>query len=183
MNNGPNTENRRSAYRVCPESTNDLDLAILGQRQELYRGKVADVAIGGARVTLDSEDAPELDLGSRINLAVSSKRYDYSAEIAAHVVSTTPAGSEQSVGLRFDDEHGELSALGESICQLFNRRSFRRSARAGPDVDFAASVIPRTSGTDSQGHWPVTVCDLSNVGASVMVDARTHSALEAIERL
>ena len=43
MNNGPNTENRRSAYRVCPESTNDLDLAILGQRQELYRGKVADV--------------------------------------------------------------------------------------------------------------------------------------------
>lgn len=182
MNNGPNTDNRRSAYRVCPKSTDDLDLAILGQRQQIYRGTVADVAIGGARVNLESENAPELDLGSRINLAVSSKRFDYSAELAAHVVSTSAAGSEHSVGLQFDDEHGKIAELGENICQLFNRRSFRRGARPGAGIDFAASVTPRTTASDGLRNWPVTVCDLSNVGASVMVDARTHSALEAIER-
>jgi hypothetical protein len=69
--------NRRSAYRVRPESPQELDLAVLEKRYRLVRGKVADVAIGGAQLQFEKDALAPVDTGDRIMLALASERYNF----------------------------------------------------------------------------------------------------------
>jgi hypothetical protein len=172
-------DDRRGAYRVQPESPDELDLALLGQRQRLVRAVIDDVAVGGARIRLDQALARELELaaGKQVTLDMNSQRYDYRGQMPARVVSTTAHAGEQVLHLAFQGNHAEFIMHGNDVFALFNRRTRERGTPAADSFEFDARVSPNTSGDQALRSYVVGVRNLSNVGVSLLVPAATHTYL------
>ncbi|MGR8918970.1 MAG: PilZ domain-containing protein [Gammaproteobacteria bacterium] len=170
---------RRATYRVRPDSPDELDLTLLARRQQVFRADVADVAAGGARVEFDEEDAPDLDLGARIDLAAHSRRHGFRKDIPARVVSSNKRGRRLAYGLCFEDR----GVAEGDVCSVFNRREVLRSETDDASAPLAASVSGRGEATRSFSEWPATVRDISNAGISLGLDRRAHGELESCQRI
>ena len=177
MNQHALQQNRRSAYRVTPTSDEDLSLTVLGKRQRLPRARITDVAIGGARVMVEKEDVADIDFSRRLDLNVISKKHAFEQEISAEVVYAKAEDSGLSLQLRFDQHLEGLDDHDEEVCELFNRRSFQRSARLQTNIDFKATLEAATAARPMGSEWFVKVYDISNVGVSLLVDESTHKSL------
>ena len=172
------SDDRRGAYRVKPDSPDELDLAILASRHRLVRGEVTDVAIGGARVrVLDETRAPPLVRGERVTVAMSSARYKFSGNLPARIVSTSEHASEQVVHLSFDGDHGELKERGDEVFRLFNRRKMLRGVSPPATTDFHAMVSPNAGGNMAFRGYTVVIRNISNVGVSFIVSAAANQML------
>lgn len=177
MSNGLASDNRRGAYRVQPESADELDLAILAQRHHLVRSEVTDVAVGGAQIRLDKASAPPLVSGERVTVAMTSARYNYTSEMPARIVWTSEDAAEQTVHLSFEGHHVQLKERGEDVFSIFNRRTMYRGVTPPATSDFHAMVSPNTVGDSALRSHAVAIRNISNVGVSLIISAATHRAL------
>ena len=109
MSSALTQDDRRSAYRVQPADVDELDLAMLAQRQSLVHGEVTDVSNGGACVRFDKKTSPALKVGDTVVLSVVSQRRSYAGEMPAHIVSSTEDSDGQIVHLSFDEEHEKVT--------------------------------------------------------------------------
>ena len=179
MTDAPSAANRRPAYRVRPDSDEELDLEMLAKRQQLIRAEVADVAIGGAQVRYGSADTPKLVNGDRVILTMTSSRYDFDGTVPARVVATSEGSKERIVHLSFEHEDVRLNKRSDEFFELFNRRATYRGVEPDPSADLNATVSPQASGTESLNEFPVSIRNISNFGVSLAVDPDTDRALHS----
>jgi hypothetical protein len=176
-------ENRRTAYRVRPESIHELDLAVLEKRYRLVRGKVADVAIGGVQVQFDKDALAPVDAGDRIQLALASERYDFDRTVWARIVASIEDDREKTLSVSFEDDDGSITSNDEQLFELFNRRAKYRRVEDGAGNALAVRAAPGHAGADTLTDYPVTIRDISSVGICFAVDAVADAALRAHDDL
>ena len=163
--------NRRTAYRVAPDTEEALDLAILSQRQQLVRAVVEDVAFGGARVRLDRDQATATALaaGEQITLALRSLRYRYKNHMPARVVSVVESDHAQTLHLAFEGAHADMPTHSNEHFTLFNRRALQRGVMPTAGINLEAEVTTSEVTERSLRVYPVGVRNISNVGISLKV--------------
>jgi hypothetical protein len=170
--------NRRAAYRVKPASSEELGLSVLGERHQLIRGEVTDVAIGGARVRFDKNNAPKLASGDHVVMAFASPEYEYGTNVLAKVISMSEDSAEKIVHVSFDDKYEPLIIEREELFALFNRRSIRRGIVERAGAEFAAKVSPASGGEEQLSEYPVSIVNISNTGVSFNIGKEAHRELE-----
>lgn len=177
--------NRRAAYRVAPDAADTLDVAIVGQRRQLVRAVVEDVAFGGARVRLDREQAGETALvaGSQVTLTLRSQRYQYKNHMLARVVALAETDSDQTVRLAFEGAHADMPMHSNHHFALFNRRTLQRGVMPAAGVNLDAEVTPSEVSERSLRVYPVGVRNISNVGISLKLTAAVNQALSQHDEL
>ena len=170
---------RRSAYRVRPDSVQELDLALLEKKYKLVRGNVADIAYGGAQVEFNNDAAQQFASGDRIMLAIASERYDFDVTLWARVVAHAESADEQVVRLSFEDEEEELLKPETArFFELFNRRAKFRQMESGSESLCDATVAPEADGRESVPAFHAAVRNISNIGVSFALTAHADRALE-----
>ncbi len=170
---------RRSAYRVRPDSVQELDLALLEKKYKLVRGNVADIAYGGAQVEFDKDTAQQIASGDRIMLAIASERYDFDMTLWARVVARAEGTDEQVVRLSFEDEEEELLKPETArFFELFNRRAKFRQMESGSESLCDAKVAPDVDGPETAPAFSAAIRNISNIGVSFAVDAEADRLLE-----
>lgn len=170
-------ENRRSAYRVQPESVYELDLAILEKRYRVVRGKVADVAIGGAQAQFDIDALEIPGEGERIMLALASERYNFDRTLWARVVASDNAEMARTLSFAFEDDNEPLAPGSEQFFALFNRRASCRHGVTPDDTGLTAIIAPRAAGASVTDGFAATLDDISAAGFSILVPSRADQAL------
>ena len=180
-----NPNNRRAAYRVTPDSPDELDLTILSQRQQLVRAVIDDVAVGGARIRLDRTLAAQAHFkpGEQVTLALCSRRYDYENNMCARVVGVSDDEHAQTVHLVFEGQHAETTMQNNAHYALFNRRALQRGVVPTSGVGLEAEVMPSEVTERNMRSYAVGVRNISNVGISLRVGASTHQALSTYDEL
>lgn len=164
---------RRRAYRVRPESLEELDLAVLERRYKVVRGEVADVTSGGARVSFERSAAPAIADEESVLLAIASDRYDVDATLRAVLVDVVDDGHRRAYRFAFDAD-APLGDQGAALFSLFNRRAaWRRPATAEPALSARARPLAGGPATSV----PITVTDLSAVGLGFRVPGDAPSWL------
>ena len=181
----PDSSNRRAAYRVTPDSPDELDLTILSQRQQLVRAVIDDVAVGGARVRLDRALAAEARFkpGEQVTLALCSRRYDYENNMLARVVGVSDDERAQTVHLVFEGQHVETTLQHNEHYALFNRRALQRGVVPANGIGLEAEVMPSEVTERNVRSYAVGVRNISNVGVSLRVGASAHQTLSAYDEL
>ena len=177
------SQNRRTAYRVRPESIHELDLAVLEKRYRLVRGKVSDVAIGGVQVQFDKDAIAPVDPGDRILLALASERYNFDRTVWARIVASIEDGREKTLSVSFEHEDSPLAPCDELFFELFNRRAKYRRVEDGANSALAARVARGHAGADTLTDYPITIRDISSVGISFAVDPASDAALRGHDDL
>ena len=177
------TDERRGAYRVHPETPDELELEILSQRQRLVRAVIDDVAVGGARVHLDKVTGAELADGERVNLALASNRFSYASDVPARVVSMSDSDTHTTLHLSFDSQPAAAEAHGGEVFALFNRRTTPRGPALAGGPDFHARVSSNEVNSHMLRTYTVDVRNISNVGVSLNVNARVNEELHAQSEL
>lgn len=168
---------RRRAYRVRPESLDELELALLEKRYRLVSGAVGDVAYGGVSVRFDPERSPAVTPGDAALLAVVSDTHDFDATLHATVVAVLADTEGCMVRFEFEREADELPSEKREIFCLFNRRaSWRRAVSAGGRASIRPAAAP---GDDSA----VQLRDLSAAGLGFEFDPERVPWLDVGERL
>ena len=170
---------RRKAYRVRPDSVDELDFALLEKRYKVVRGKVSDIAIGGAQVEFQDGSAQPLESGARVQLAVASERYDFDAKIWARIVSSNGDPTDQIVRFSFETENEALNPESEKFFELFNRRAIYRRVENDPDTTLEAGVSPKVDGDESLQTYPISVRNISSIGVSFAIESETDQKLRA----
>ena len=86
-------DNRRSAYRVRPISTDRLALALLCDNLRHVPDEIADVTCNGASVRFAKDSAPTVTKGEALTVSIESPNLEGGATISAmsHSLSVTPA--------------------------------------------------------------------------------------------
>jgi hypothetical protein len=174
-----NLSNRRTAYRVRPDSIDELDLALLEKRYKVVRGKVSDIAIGGAQVEFQNVSTEPLEAGDRVQLAVASERYDFDGKIWARIISINGDPTDQVIRFSFEDENEELSPESEEFFALFNRRAIYRRVEREPDTALNAGVSPKVHGDESLRTYPISIRNISGIGVSFEVDREADQKLQS----
>ena len=85
-----------------------LNLSVLGKNRRRIRGEIANVAVGGARIRFQGDDAPSLATGDHIVLAFASAQHEFGGNVLAKVISTSEDSAEKIVQLAFDERHEPL---------------------------------------------------------------------------
>ncbi len=171
-------DERRSAYRVQPTSTDELNLSVLGESRQRICGKITDVAVGGARVCFDGHDAPKLTMGDHIVLAFSSLDHAYDGNVLAKVVSMSVDAGQKVVQLAFDKEHEPLNLKRDELFTLFNRRHKVRGIAGSLNDDLRASISVVGAGETTVQNQPVSILNISNAGVSFSIDNETSDILK-----
>ena len=183
MTDSLNGDERRSAYRVHPASPDELDLSVLGRSQQRIHGEIANIAVGGARVRFENNNAPKLAAGDHIVLAFASTQHQYDGNVLAKVISLSEGAENKVVQLAFDDEYEPLNLKRDELFALFNRRSKLRGVAGTANENFR-TTISLTNGGDAQlQDHPVSIINISNTGVSFAVDAETDTILKAHSEL
>ena len=178
MSSALTQDDRRSAYRVQPADVDELDLAMLAQRQSLVHGEVTDVSNGGACVRFDKKTSPALKVGDTVVLSVVSQRRSYAGEMPARIVSSTEDSDGQIVHLSFDEEHEKVTGKSKDYFELFNRRAHYRGIEHTEAVDLNATIAPDREDIASPAAFPVSIRNISNTNVSFDVDEPTHDVLQ-----
>ena len=171
-------DGRRTAYRVQPADVDELDLAMLAQRQSLVHGEVTDVSNGGACVRFDKKTSPTLNVGDTVVLSVVSQRRSYAGEMPARIISSTEDSDAQIVHLSFDEQHEKVTGKSKDYYELFNRRAHYRGIEQPEAVDLNATIAPDDTDDPSPEAYPVTIRNISNTNVSFDVDEPAHDVLQ-----
>ena len=172
-------DDRRAVYRVKPKSSEELNFSVLGEGHQLIRGEVTDVAITGARVRFDKNDAPKVRSGDHIVMAFTSPLHQYDANVLAKVISTSEDLKEKVVQVSFDEDYEPLNIDRDELFALFNRRAIPRGAANDADEDFAAKVSPGSGGEEQLDAYPASILNITNTGVSFTIDMRADEVLKA----
>ena len=172
-------DERRSAYRVQPASPDELNLSVLGKNRRRIRGEVANVAVGGARIRFQGDDAPSLATGDHIVLAFASAQHEFGGNVLAKVISTSEDSAEKIVQLAFDEQHEPLNLGRDELFGLFNRRAMPRGVAGTVNENFRATISLTNGGDDQLENQVVSILNISNTGISFTVDQDTDNILKA----
>jgi hypothetical protein len=164
---------RRSAYRVRPTSVHELDLALLEKRYRVIRGRIADIAAGGAQVEFERGSIPVLTAGERVMLALASDVHDFDGTLWAYIVASTVHPDGHVVRFAFDPGNAPLKADDETLFRVFNRRQAYRASAAGA----APAPIARVARSAHGAGHAVALRDLSVRGVCFGVPRRADRAL------
>lgn len=167
---------RRGAYRVRPRSLAELDMALLEKRYKVVRGRVADVAGGGALLEFDRALAPMLALGDRVMLALASDQHDFDHSVWARVVTRSERAEDVRIGFAFDDD--ALLPVPTPSFDVFNRRAIFR-ARAALGEHTVHACIRGDDGRRIEAE----VRDFSDCGIGLAVGAEADPRLTTATRL
>ena len=171
-------DDRRSAYRVQPADVDELDLAMLAQRQRLVHGEVTDVRNGGACVRFDRDTSPNFASGDPVTLSLNSQRHNYTGEVQARIVSATDESSKRIVHLSFEEQHENITGKSREYFELFNRRAAYRSIKPADSVQFNAAVAPDINDGASVEVYPVSIRNISNTSIAFDVNETIHKVLQ-----
>jgi len=163
------SDNRRSAYRVRPISTDNLALALLRDNSRHVPDKIADVTCNGASVRFVKDTAPSVTKGEQIMLSIESPNLNSSATISATVVFAGDSTTERLIGLAFDTSDHLFDRVSENFFELFNRRVAYRGVDQASADDLAAAVMPLESAHNNQLLYPVKVRNISATGICLCV--------------
>lgn len=157
-------DNRRSAYRVRPISTDHLALALLRDDRRHVPDEVADVTCNGASVRFVKGNAPAVAKGDDILVSIESPNLAGKTTLRAKIVFTGDSTTERLIGLAFESSD-ELTGRGsENFFQLFNRRVAYRGVEPDAAAELMAAVMPLESAHDNKLFFPVTVRNISATG-------------------
>ncbi len=170
-------DDRRTAYRVQPADVDELDLAMLAQRQRLVHGEVTDVSNGGACVRFDKGAPPNLSVGDMVVLSVVSQRRSYAGEMPARIVSATDDPDGQVVHLSFDEQCEKITGKSKDYFELFNRRAQYRGIEHNDAVDLNATIAPDSTDDPAPAAFPVSIRKISNSNVAFDVDEPAHDVL------
>lgn len=162
-------DNRRSAYRVRPITTDNLALALLHHDNRHIPDEVADVTLGGVSVRFAKGTAPPVTKGEEIKVSIECPNLSRRATISAKVVFTGDNTTERLIGLAFDTTEDLVGHGSENFFELFNRRVAYRGVDTGSTADLAAAVMPLESAHNNQLLYPVTVRNISATGICLSV--------------
>ncbi len=162
-------DNRRSAYRVRPITTDNLALALLRDDARHVPDEIADVTCGGASVRFAKASAPSVTKGEEITVSIESPNLTGSATLPAKVVFTGDSTTERLIGLSFDATDEFIERGSESFFELFNRRVAYRGVDEPAADDLAAAVMPIETAHNNQLLYPVTVRNISATGICLAV--------------
>lgn len=180
MTTAPRRPNvRRRAYRVRPDSLEELDLAVLERRFKVVRGEVADVASGGVQVSFDAAEAPAIDAGGEVLLAVASERYDVDATLNAVLVDSREVGGRRACRFAFDADE-PLADCDTALFALFNRRAAWRCPAADAG-EVGVRALP-AGGAEGEPH-ALELTDVSALGLCCRVHGPVPEWLRAADTL
>lgn len=162
-------DNRRSAYRVRPISTDNLALALMRDDQRHVPDEIADITCKGASVRFVKAKAPSVVKGDEILVAIESPNMNGEATITARVVFTGDSTTERLIGLAFEAADVLEGRGGENFFQLFNRRVAYRGVEPRSPADLPAAVMPLATAHNSELSFPVTVRNISATGVCLDV--------------
>ena len=162
-------DNRRSAYRVRPITTDNLALALLRDDTRHVPDEIADVTCGGASVRFAKYTAPSVTKGEEITVSIESPNLSGSTTISAKVVFTGDSTTERLIGLAFDATDEFTDRGSENFFELFNRREAYRGVDTPSATDLAAAVMPIQSAHNNQLLYPVAVRNISATGICLVV--------------
>lgn len=177
--------NRRSAYRVVPDSPDALHIDVLSQRQNLVRAVIEDVAISGARIRLERAPAlqAQLSAGEPVTLAMRSLQHNYDQTRAARVIKVCDEETSQTVHLAFASEHATTPMPNDTPYALFNRRALPRGIMPASGVGLEAEVMPSDVTARNVRSYAVGVRNFSHVGINLCLSASIHRALSQYDEL
>ncbi|MCZ6772704.1 MAG: PilZ domain-containing protein [Proteobacteria bacterium] len=171
-------DDRRSVYRVKPISSEELNFSVLGERHQMIRGEVTDVAITGARVRFDINNAPKLASGDHVVMAFASPLHQYDTNVLAKVISTSEDLKEKVVQVSFDEDYEPLKIDRDELFALFNRRAIQRGAADSAKEDFVAKVSPGSGGEVQLNQYEASILNISTTGVSFTINEEVHKVLE-----
>ncbi len=179
-----NLANRRTAYRVRPDSPHELDLAVLERRYRVVRGRIDDVASGGVRAAFGKDALEPASPGERLLLALASERFNFDRKVWARLVSTHDEADERWLCFAFEeDDAGAVMPSGTPNFELFNRRARYRRSWHPDEPAVSARLYPRTQGDAALTGQPGVINDISAHGVCVVLDAVADAALAAHDEL
>jgi len=162
-------DNRRSAYRVRPITTDNLALALLRDDTRHVSVEIADVTCGGANVRFAKGTAPSLNKGDEVMVSIESPNLQGRATISARVVFTGDSTTERLIGLAFDGADDLVDRGSENFFELFNRRIAYRGVDASSAEKLVAAVMPLETAHNNRLLDPVTVRNISATGICLKV--------------
>jgi len=157
-------DNRRSAYRVRPISTDRLALALLRDNRRHVPDEIADITCNGASVRFVKDTAPVVAKGEEIQVLIESPNLDGKATIMAKVVFTGDSTTERLIGLAFESTDDLMGRGSENFFQLFNRRVAYRGVEPDAAAQVTAAVMPLETAHNNKLFYPVTVRNVSATG-------------------
>jgi len=169
MNAESLASNRRSIYRVHPESNDRIALALLTPRGEVAAKEIVDLTINGACTRFPRTTTPAIGAGDRVTLLVRSPGLSEHTAVEATVVKGVEMESEWRYRFRFD-RAGQLLRRASGDCYtLFNRRANSRGVKPAPDDELSVEVrLPPQFGDDTL--YPARVRNISVNGVCIEVD-------------
>ena len=144
-------DNRRSYYRVEPESPTDfLEVVMYGPEGGPYTGKVLDSSSGGVAVVFPRDKAPDLQIGDGASLEFELPEVDEPLALDAVVRGRRDDARYLRVSLRFY-RLGRLSrGMPPEVWKVFNRRAVAR-VKIGFDSPVWAEVVAPESDAECVG--------------------------------
>jgi PilZ domain len=157
-------DNRRSAYRVRPISTDSLALSLTCDNQRYVPDEITDVTCKGASVRFVKDKAPPVVKGDDVLVAIESPNLDGKATLRGKVVFTGESTTERLIGLAFETTDELVGRGSENFFQLFNRRVAYRGVESTPAAELPAAVMPLATAHNNKLFFPVTVRNISATG-------------------
>ncbi len=167
MNNTDNHDDRRAVYRVEPEASGGLTIAMVIDEQTLIAERVVNVTINGAAALFPKDGIPQMESGSTVRLRVNIPGKSEPITIEASVVAiSTTDDDELKCSFRFDRGDDLLGELSQDLHSLFNRREAYRinPDHAGDNVGIELEFPPQFN---DMVRYHVGLKDLSLTGAAI----------------
>ena len=165
---------RRFAYRVSPEADEVIRATLRGDVCQ-SGGKVTDLSLKGATVSIALEENPRFYLGEKVTLTLNSRRMQ-SVRVLATVQSRAELGGSRRFGLVFPDPSILRARLSVGLLRMFNER---HSCRVEPRAQERVDVRISCEGFLATGH----IRDLSADGVAAVIDLEAERRLSNVVRV
>ena len=177
-------DNRRSAYRVRPFASDDLQLHLHDQRQRLIPDLIADVTSDGASVCFDKGNIPDLAPGDEVSVRIISSDLNGNVKLLARIAFTGDNPRGRLIGLTFTSNRELINRGNQNLLQLFNRRAAYRGVEPeSPDALRAVVQTAPLAMVEDAETRTVTVRNISTTGICLRVDDVLDEALQKTESI
>ncbi len=172
--------NRRSFYRVTPDPSEGLELAILHRLGEEIAREVVDLSIDGAGTRFPASTAPKLAVGDVVRLTLRSPELAQPVELEAALVNQHERKRYRHFNFRFRHRGRLTSGLPSPFYRLLNRRGAYRAPASGTadpvqvEIAVPTDQLPRVKGI-------ARLDNISATGLGALVPRAVENALAGIE--
>jgi hypothetical protein len=173
----PSPEERRRAYRVTPETTAHLRVAVMLEENVATPAQLLDASTGGVGVKLPHLRHGALTAGQRVRVVFASDRLAKPLVLESEVIQAR-FGRDQPLeaGLAFVDWAAVSASLEPVFRRLFNERRCFRVDPSEEDVERFRIVLRAERGTRSVRAW---LRDLSASGVGLWVPQKKVELVQA----